>query len=332
MFKTIDIAYVGSSDTPLYKVLKDTKFDKDVKAFKVKNTTLEDAKKMLEDYKIDGIVSYKNNDFELLLKSRNVNQMILEKTLTSYKQRYQTINTIIKDNPSVINQKWLNDNFNYKSIVEPVQVNKNINNSVVIYFYTVIAMAIMYGAIISATTLDSIQPNVSQVGARLSISPFKKSKMIILDLLATISYMACAQVILLIYLKYVLKIDFGNQDIYIIVIIGCGILASSSFGYLVSLLLKKRTNLKIPIITSIAMFFSFLSGMMSTSIKYLVTTNLPILNFINPVALITDSFYLLFFYNDFSKAYLNIGMLLIMFVLFISISIFILRSDSYESL
>jgi ABC-2 type transport system permease protein len=77
---------------------------------------------------------------------------------------------------------------------------------------------------------------------------------------------------------------------------------------------------------------SFLSGMMFVDMKYLVIKKAPILSYINPVNLLTDSFYSLYYYDSLDRYYMNIGLLLIMVVVLGVASYLGLRRKTYASI
>ena len=80
------------------------------------------------------------------------------------------------------------------------------------------------------------------------------------------------------------------------------------------------------------MIGSFLSGMMGVTLKYIIDKNIPIINKINPVNMITDGFYSLYYYNTLNRYYFNLVSLLIFAIIFIIISIFNLRRKQYDSI
>ena len=80
------------------------------------------------------------------------------------------------------------------------------------------------------------------------------------------------------------------------------------------------------------MFWSFLAGMMASSIKILIERNIPILNKLNPVALITDALYSLYYYNTYDRFFGNIMYLSLVTLIFVLGTIFFMRGKKYESL
>ena len=77
---------------------------------------------------------------------------------------------------------------------------------------------------------------------------------------------------------------------------------------------------------------SYLAGMMGVSMKYVIDKNVPIINKINPAAMITDGFYALYYYNTLDRYWTNVISLVIFSSLLIIISFLSLRRQKYDSI
>ena len=80
------------------------------------------------------------------------------------------------------------------------------------------------------------------------------------------------------------------------------------------------------------MFGCFLSGMMGITMKYLIDKNAPIINKLNPVAMITDGFYSLYYYETLDRFIFNIISLIILSITLLFISYLSLRRQNYDSI
>jgi len=138
--------------------------------------------------------------------------------------------------------------------------------------------------------------------------------------------------ILLLFLRYVLRVDFGSKSVYVVITTITGSLTGLSFGAFISALVKKSEGIKIAILVGGTMTGSFLSGMMYLEMKYIVSQHVPLLAYINPVNLLTDAFYSLYYYDTMSRYLLNIGILGFFIVLFCACTYFIIRRRKYASL
>ena len=96
--------------------------------------------------------------------------------------------------------------------------------------------------------------------------------------------------------------------------------------------MKSSENVKIGMIIAITMLGSFFSGMMGITMKYIIDTNAPIINQINPASMITDGFYSLYYYDTLDRYFLNIGGLIIFSITMLVLAWNSLRRQKYDSI
>ena len=77
---------------------------------------------------------------------------------------------------------------------------------------------------------------------------------------------------------------------------------------------------------------AFLSGLMNNTMKDLVEKNMPVINRINPAALISDAFYCINVYDDMSRYYRNLFTLAVMSITLVTASFLLIRRESYDSI
>ena len=116
----------------------------------------------------------------------------------------------------------------------------------------------------------------------------------------------------------------------LITFLGC--LIGVSLGFFVGSLGKIREGVKIGILLAVSMTCCFLSGLMNNTMKDIVEKNIPVLNRLNPAALISDAFYCINVYNDPARYYRNLIILAVMSVLLTGASFFMIRRERYDSL
>jgi ABC-2 type transport system permease protein len=127
-------------------------------------------------------------------------------------------------------------------------------------------------------------------------------------------------------------VSFGNQLGYIALTCIIGTITGVTFGTCVAAVVKRSEGLKIGILIGLSMTMSFLSGMMYDKMKYIVATKLPVLGYLNPSNLITDSFYSLYYYDTHTRFFTNIIILCFFAVGFSLITYLVLRRQKYASL
>ncbi|MEW9077205.1 ABC transporter permease [Terrisporobacter glycolicus] len=307
---------VGESDDPLFNI----KYTSEVK-----------AKDLLDNNKIDGYL-YLDKDIDIVVKDSGINQTIIKSFVDEYKQTESTIKRIIKENPMAMQSIGVDNLFKKTDYIKEVAISKTSINESINYFYTLIAMACLYGGFLGLKEISQIQANQSPQGARVSVAPTHKLKVFMSSMIAATTVQLFDIGVLMAYLSFVLKVSFSNQIGYILLACVVGTITGVSFGTCLGVVLKKSEGVKVGILVGATMSMSFLSGMMYDKMKYIVNSKMPILSYINPVNLIADSFYSLYYYDTTTKYFINIGLLCILSIVCSGITYLVLRGQKYASL
>lgn len=178
----------------------------------------------------------------------------------------------------------------------------------------------------------NIQADMSITGARVSISPIHKMKLLFSNMLAAFTAHIGSVFLLLFFLKYVLDISFGDSFLGILVICVMGSLAGLTQGVFLGIMLKQKPSVKTGLQVSITMLESFLAGFMIADIKYIIADKAPILSYINPVNLVSDALYSLYYYETNERFLLNIIILGSFTVILSFLSYLRLRRRTYASI
>lgn len=311
--------------------------------FNTKYTNLSTAKNLLKENKITGYLLFENNEVKITVNDKGYNETILRfvvDEISSQKEMLETITSKeITDsykagNLNVDYEKIYQDALNLINDTSP-KLN-NISNSNLSYtmieYYTLLAMACLYGAIISMFITNKKLANMSSAGKRTSISPAHKRTLLLGSFLASYLVQLLGIIILYLYTIFVIKVDYGNNIFLVFLLLMTGSFAGLSLGIAIATVLKSNENAKMGILISLTMFFSFLSGMMGITMKYVIDSNIPLLNKINPAAMITDGFYSLYYYDTLDRFYFNIISLLLFSVILLFISYQGLRREKYDSI
>ncbi|MCJ7688473.1 MAG: ABC transporter permease, partial [Clostridiaceae bacterium] len=200
------------------------------------------------------------------------------------------------------------------------------------YFYALIAMTCLYGGLLGLKEITDIQGDLSKRAARINMAPVHKMKMFIYSLCAAFLIQFTEILILLGYLHFALRVDFGDQLSYILLLCFVGCFTGISSGTMISALIKKSEGIKIGILIGTTLAGSFLAGLNYANIKYLVEKSVPILSYINPATLITDGFYTLYYYNNHQRFFVNISILTLLSIVFCLTTYFIIRRQKYASI
>ena len=323
-----DINYTSNKD--FKSVIDGLSLKGDDQLFNTKYSNIKDANRMLEDNDIDGYIYIKDNDVKMMIDSNGINQTIIKSVIDSYKQNISMITNIYNYNPNIMIDtimEDLNDTTDYFK-----DTSNDSIDATVIYFYTLIGMTCVYGGFWGCKTINESEANLSYHGARLVVSPVHKLKVLIASLLAAFTVQYLEVIVLLLYLMFIIGIDFGNQTLFIFILSLFGCLAGIALGSLVGASNKKSENFKTGLLSSVSMFMSFLAGMMYMDMKMIVANNLPILGYINPVNLITDGFYALYYYPTYDRFIFNIVLLSIFTIVVSLITYLFLRRKKYDSI
>ncbi|MEG0367998.1 MAG: ABC transporter permease [Coprobacillus sp.] len=292
-------------------------------------TSSTNAQKLLDSEDVSGYLTISDN-LEMTIKENGISQTIIQSVVDTYQQMTHSMESIAKLDPQSF----------HKIVQENIDTNQNYLKSdnissldaTVVYFYTLIGMTCMYAGFGGLTISTNIEANLSKKGARINVAPISKIKMILTGNIAAYILQYFSLVILLIYLKFGLNVDFGNQTGYILLLMAVGSFVGVTLGNLIGTLLNCKENTKVSILSSTSLFLSFLSGMMIVDMKYWVQEYIPILAKINPVSLITDALYALYYYPTYERFFSNITILVVMGVILTFISIMVSRRKKYASI
>lgn len=348
-FQVIDIAIVENDsfeNNPLFKesfkALGDSKNED--RLFNIQYTSnLEEANKLLDKDKIVGYLLLEERP-KVVVKKSGVNQTILKYVTEEIIQQEDIIKTLVENKmmESSLQGEEINSFYEelYIEALEMMNTSRtNIKDTTsdhlsytMIEFYTLIAMACLYGGILGMVAINQNLANMSSNGKRVAISPVSKMKLVFSSALASYVTQLIGIILLFIYTIVVLKVDYGTHLLQVILLSLAGCFAGLSLGIAISCLVKQGENVKTGIIISVTMVGCFLSGMMGITMKYIIDKNIPILNQINPANMITDGFYSLYYYDTFDRFFKNFIGLIIFSLIMILLSIYSLRRQKYDSI
>ena len=344
--QVFDIAVVNNNAFQKEKIyqdaLKKLEHGKD-KLFNIKYVSQKKANKLLNNSDIKGYIIFKNDKPEVVIKENGTYQTIIKFVITEINQNKimienlskKEVETEIANGNVSIDQEKIVDNILNKIKSEKVEL-QNISNSNLSYmqieYYTLIAMACMYGGMLWLTAINNSLANMSSKGKRISVSPNKKSVIVLSSAIGSYIVSLVGLVLLLVFLKLILKVDFGNNAFLVILLSLVGNLAGISLGVLIASIFRVSEGAKTGITIAITMFLSVLSGMMGVTLKYVIDKNIPVVNLINPNNLITDGFYSLYYYDTLSRYFRDISYLLIFIIICLTISFISLRRKKYDSI
>lgn len=289
-----------------------------------------DAIKALKEETILGI--YYVDDIPSLSVGKNgINESILSSLLKNYNQNAAMIQKIAMTHPEKMgaaieamkdyHPETRNESLGGKTLDPNVQ-----------YFFALIAYACLSGAFLGVrSSLDS-QANLSALGARRSITPTHKFKLILIDMTVLFIIHFINILVLNLYLIKVLGISLGDNIGALLVVDFMGSMIGVSLGIAFGCLSKLSTDMKLGLTVAITLIPGFLAGLMFGNMKNIIELHCPIINRLNPAAVLSDAFYCMSVYNDAHRFARSIGILAIMSALFLLIAYLGIRRERYDSI
>lgn len=285
----------------------------DIEVLHIVEFNEEDASENLKLGVIDG---YIKEDLSLVVAESGINQTIVKSILDQIKQ------TIVLGEPIE------NLDFGVNYLMGKTQSS----NSLLVIFYSLIAMVSTYGVFTGIETAIVSQANLSGVGARINVTPIKKSTLLISYLLVGLLINLLSNVLLLLFLKFVLKLDLITNMLYSSAFIFAGNLFGISLGIFIGSSNKKSGGFKVMLSIAGTLFLAFLSGLMSPGIKVAIDKNIPILGKINPISVVSNSLYRINMLGNTKNLSQGFIILLIYSLILMSISYLFLRRSQYDSI
>jgi ABC-2 type transport system permease protein len=332
-FETVSVAVVENADSNAdqsFLDFLDTIEQDESKLIKTEEMKESKALKQLEEKKISGIY-YVDKKTSLTVSGNGFKESILQSLLESYEDGKTTMENIALNHPEGLSSASLQMS-DYRERVQQVSLGGKTTDGNAQFFYALIAMACMYGCFIGFGAALGLQANLTALAARRSVTPTHKLKLIVSEMLTSFLLHFVNIIILLIYLKYILKMEFQGELLRMLIVSLFGSMIGVSMGIFVSSIGKFREGVKIGILLGISMICSFLAGLMNSSMKDLVERYFPLVNRLNPAALISDAFYCINVYDDPSRYWRSLIILIIMSVILTFGSFLLVRRERYDSI
>lgn len=326
----IPVAVVIEEENEAFETtLEELSEDGKNKMLEVTFTEEEEALEQLKQEEVQAII-YVAEDIRLKVLGNSYEATVV-KTIV---EEFDKINEVVKDiamtNPQAIEKtiENLTADTSYFTKVKTSDGNQDVYTN---YFYAIFAMSCMFASFISCEKIQKIQANVSPLGMRRCLSPNNKMITIIAEYVAMFITQFIIELITLAYM-IALGVDFGDKYLQIAIILFFGSSVGISFGVITGSLTRFSKSTKEGICVAVSMALAVMSDLVAGGIKYAIEQHAPIINRLNPSALITDSFYALNIYDTYDRYLQNITILGAMSVGLIVVSYLILRRNKYASL
>lgn len=255
----------------------------------------EEALQALEDGSVSGVF-YESEEPSLTVAGSGMDETILSSLLEDYSRNAALLSEIAASQPEKLPDA-LEALSGYRSYTEETSFGGKTYDNTLEYFFALVAMACFYGTFLGATLGNDNSAAFSALGARRAIAPVSKTKMILADMAAGVAIHFASILLLLLYLRLALGIVFSGSPGLILLICFLGSLSGISLGALFGASrLKEGFQTLLSVVVPLVL--CFLAGLMAAGVRQLVEQYAPIINRINPAALICDSLYNLTVYEN----------------------------------
>lgn len=298
-------------------------------------TTAEGSSLLADDH-VAGVVEVIGDEASLTVATGGMDQTILTLLLDEIAQRVDMVTTLMADemapgeDPQAVAAEIMD------RLAEPGFTLKDASPSsmdpLMAEFFSLVAMAALYGGMFSGTLMNYAQPQLGTVGRRIGVAPTRKSVFVASGIIASYVVEFVGLVLLVVVCRFLFGIDFGSNWGLTLVVASAGALAGLSLGVAVSALVRGGENMKIGVLIGMTMLGALLAGMMGGGLRYRVDATAPLVNKVNPVALITDGFYTLYYHPGSDGLWADLGILLVISLVLIGASMLTLRRQRYDSM
>ncbi|MCF2683465.1 ABC transporter permease [Faecalicatena contorta] len=284
----------------------------------------------LKSETIQGIYYVKDTP-SLTVAKNGINESILTSLLDSYRRNANLLQKIAETHPERIADA-LNTVYDYQSFTKDTSLGGKTLDSTVQYFLALIAYACLSGAFLGVRFAMDSQANLSALGARRSITPTHKLTLILIDMLVIVAVHFLDVLILNLYIVKVLGFSLGDQVGTLILINLMGSLIGVCMGIVLGCVSRLSLGVRMGLCVALTLFPGFLAGLMFGDMKNIIETNCPILNRINPAAVLSDAYYCMGVYNDSARLTRCLIILAAMSLLCLIVAFLGVRRERYDSI
>ena len=292
------------------------------------------ARTLLEKGEVDGVF-YSTDEIKLAINAdrsdASINQSILQSLLTQYYLNRDLIVQMLADNPANI-EAFVSSLGQSVDTRKEVSLTNKDTDTYDQYFYNLIAMACLYTAMGGIHLAINNSPNLATLAARKTIAPAKRRTFLFTELAANIVFESILNIAAFLFIIAVLRVHMTAHLGLALLTILISTTFSITFGMFLGCIGPRSEGGKTGLMFATVMPMCFLSGLMMGNMRVVVEKHAPIINRINPAALISDSFYTLNNYDSMNRYARDILTLLLMTAILFIVSTLATRRKTYASL
>lgn len=274
------------------------------------------------------------NQITLEVSKNSIESSILSTIISTYKQNVDRIISVMNDHPEKMesSDSLMEETTESREYVKVTGLLGENKDPFVSYFYNIMAMVCTMCSMLAFGAIVGNQANQTVTGIRVDASPVNKFAYELAQYFAINLIQLAVSFLALVYFLFVLKVKFGGNLQYVFLTTALGTFLGTALGYMVGHFGNISRKAKENILVLISIGGGFLAGLMVNVMKAVIETKCPIINRINPSAVITDAFYALNVYGPGARYYRSISYIVLLTVAFIIIGAILSRRKQYASL
>lgn len=275
----------------------------------------------------DDISAYIDKKDKVILKKNGVRESILVNILKYYNMNENMVRTIMEKKPNTDLSNIFVDNTH----IESGNPNKDMDPTMT-FFFALIGFQIIYGYAWGLSIIFQYEANLTTIAKRNAISPLNKKISLLSSMCVGFLLNFFIALFTMVIFNKILGVDFSNKLAQLLLIVAIGSLTGVSLGMVIGSCNKANIETKIGIGLAISLLLSFLAGMMVAEIKIIISEKAPLINKLNPVALISDGIYSLYYYDNLDRYYNNLIWLIGVTIVLVLLTYIFTRGKQYDSL
>lgn len=269
--------------------------------------------------------------------SYDVNRAILESVVTSYLQRMALIEDLSAHDPAALSDPIaLEDALGLGVSVREVSLTHAQPDSMVRFYYALLGMASIFAAQLAGESVWRLQPTSSAAGARRAVSGTSRMRLLIPTIGACWAVSTTFLAIAFGYICLTAHIDFSGREGLCIVGIAASSLLSCGIGALVGALPRRMgSDSRRGILTALTCLLSLFAGLYGEPTMELADTVahvFPAATWLNPVCLIRDLFYTVYYYDTLVPFSLRLAACAGIAAVLLAVSAACMRRSAHEHL
>lgn len=302
----------------------------DGSVIQVVSMTGDEAREALEEDEVTGIF-YCKEEPSLTVAGSGISQSILKSLLDCYYKNVSILTSIARERPEMI-PTALEAMEEWQEMTETLSVKGRTMDPNISYFFALIAYACLSGAFLGVQSSTDSQANLSALGARRSITPTHKFQMVLVNMLVLFFIHFCNVGILTCYVRFVLGIHLGSDVPALLLTLLLGSLIGISAGIMIGCIRGLAVGGKMGVCVLFTLFPGFLAGLMFGQMKDIIEHHCPLINRVNPAAVLSDAFYCIGVYDNPQRLIRDLLFLGGMSVCMVVAAWLLVRRECYDSI